>query len=453
MAAPFQFGKHILDFIAGKDLNSNEDEMLAKLADEQSIQTPPVEGPSFLTRFLQGDLPQPVEPDPIIDPQEGEDHLQQVLGAGKPDSGMFNLNIPTNTPDINQNLKDAERVRDDINLRNTISKAGKQIGQGLAGSNKAIDTSANKEAMEQSGNSIKDYMTRLSQADKDPKSPQSAAFRDFAKRFNVNIAGDFTADMGKTLLPMIFKSFEAEENRKLKSELMKDQLEAKNEAKEAKAEAQDSKDYMKLGEKLTGALQRGNTAFGRNANIYRSAQALEVLANSYKNQNELSSRQIAELAKGLDSMLSAGGATVSGTKSLIPDSATKDINSMIEYITNRRRGSGMKSFVEDIMDTVGREKANAMEQMQQTQKEILSGYSHLQKRNPNEFKDFLELKGIPSDIITLGQKGAVPSTPAMNVPKSGTVRVRRLKDGAMKTVEQSVADQLLSNPKEFERVQ
>ena len=59
-----------------------------------------------------------------------------------------------------------------------------------------------------------------------------------------------------------------------------------------------------------------------------------------KDFNDLDNRQVVEVARVLDRVLSGGQATISGSEHLTPDSARQWIAKKWEFITSKRQGAG-----------------------------------------------------------------------------------------------------------------
>jgi hypothetical protein len=241
-------------------------------------------------------------------------------------------------------------------------------------------------------------------------------------------------------------------------------LQNRQHAAEQKQEAQDA---AKLDNRFSSAnkliseeLASSRTSFGRSANIFRSAEALERLAQQVPDPNNLNGNQIREIAKNLDSMLSNGAGTVSGTDKLIPSTAAGDTMSMIQYITGLPKGKQQGAFVQQMMDTVKREKDLSRDQMTRAQGGLLGGYTDLADKDPDRWATMMQLHGLPVDLIqqkTKDQSQGKAPEPLPTVDRSagpdGLVTVRRKRDGKTKTLKAIDAQKYLARPQEFEQVQ
>ena len=195
-------------------------------------------------------------------------------------------------------------------------------------------------------------------------------------------------------LANMVSSFEAQQNR---LEIAKLRGAEKEESAKGKAEEKDIKRLDAANKTITSSLARNNTAFGRAANIIRSAEAIEQLVGIDEN---LDQRQIKELAASLDSMLTTGASTVSGRAGLVPASASGDIKKIEEYITGIPKGLGQQKFVERMMETVHREKELARTQIKRESKKMLSSYADLEKKQPEAWNTMIQAHGLDPSMFS-----------------------------------------------------
>lgn len=218
--------------------------------------------------------------------------------------------------------------------------------------------------------------------------------KDLASQVTPHMSSKQIEDLfGQNNLANMVSSFEAQQNR---LEIAKLRGSEKEESSKAKNEEKDIKRLDAANKMITASLGRNNTAFGRMANITRSAEAIEQLVHGNPN---LDSRQIKEVAASLDAMLTMGASTVSGRAGLVPKSATGDVNSIYEYITNIPQGLGQQKFVNRLMETVVREKELAKEQIKRESKKMLSSYADLQKKMPEAWNTMIQSQGLDPDMF------------------------------------------------------
>jgi len=209
------------------------------------------------------------------------------------------------------------------------------------------------------------------------------------------------------------------------SELIK--LEDKYTTQFLNQDAKHAKRASELNKALTEELAAPRTVFGKAASIKRSAEAIEVMANRFKNKNNLTKQEIYELAKSLDSMLAQGAATVAGTGKLIPEGLGADLNSIYGYMMNIPVGTDQAKFVKRMLSTVAAEKRKAMEQIKETKGKTLSGFLDVKMNTPDSWHQILRSQGLDDD------EDAAPSS---KKPMPGDIltlrdgrRVRVLADG------------------------
>lgn len=240
--------------------------------------------------------------------------------------------------------------------------------------------------------------------------------KDLAGQVTPNMSSKQIEDLfGQNNLANMVSSFEAQQNR---LEIAKLHGAQKEESNKAKAEEKDIKRLDAANKVITASLNRNNTAFGRMANITRSAEAIEQLVGNNPN---LDQRQIKELAASLDSMLTSGASTVSGRAGLVPKSAAGDVKAIQEYLSGIPQGLGQQAFVKRMMETVEREKQLAHEQIKRESKKMLSSYADLQKKMPEAWDTMIQAQGLdPSmfgDLETKEPKNAdkQEAAPKINV--------------------------------------
>jgi hypothetical protein len=237
--------------------------------------------------------------------------------------------------------------------------------------------------------------------------------KDLAGMVTPNMSSKQVEDIfGQNNLQNMVTAFEAQQNR---LELAKLKAGEKLAANREKLDAQDIKRLDSANKVITASLGRTNTAFGRMANILRSAEAIEQLAHGTTN---LDSRQIKEVAASLDSMLTMGASTVSGRAGLVPHSYAGDMAKIAEYITNVPKGTQQQAFIKKMLDTVTREKKLAEEQIKRESKKMLSSYADLQKKQPEAWNTMIQAQGLDPEMFTNLDK------PDKQDTKSKTVKMK-----------------------------
>lgn len=304
--------------------------------------------------------------------------------------------------------KDIVRGANENELTQNLLRSGNQIGNAIAGVPLAQSDNLYQANIADAKAIPQQYLDIKKQERDDVESPVSKEYQQMLSKYGVNLKA--SANDLEKLFPTIYKAKEAAiekvQDRKLKDdqfkqkwaeikELQNQRLDAKKGVQDAKLEKADTDRKDKMGKLIASEIASSRSAFGKGANIVRSAEAIEQLAGSV-NPNELDSRQIQEIARNLDAMLSSGASTISGTKKLVPSSAAGKLASLEEYISNIPKGQQQGEFVKRMLETVQREKDLAKRQVANTQKKLLAPYADLHKKDPDGFNFILQQNGLPN---------------------------------------------------------
>lgn len=243
-------------------------------------------------------------------------------------------------------------------------------------------------------------------------------YKDLASKIGDNMsAQQIHTLMGGLNIQNLMTQYESMQNR---LEVARTRQHEREEMFKGRMDEKDMKSLQTAGKLATAAINRNNTAFGRNANVLRAANAMEALTGQI-DYNNITPQQVVELAKNLDSMLTAGSATVSGVKDLLPRSAIGDANKIAGYIMNKPKGAGQGKFVKQIMETVTREKAVAQEQISQTQKQLFAPYMTTIRKHKEDFRQIADIEGLDPSVTAalLGEvPGAANGAPNLNTPEA-----------------------------------
>lgn len=317
---------------------------------------------------------------------------------------------------------------------------GDLIGSGIAKA-KPVNLDYFKQQAAYGETPMKEFEEKVANEKNDPGSSISKAMKQFIQeRYGMDIRGNpSAADLERISKPLASEALaqlrgayalmkekehaksvadqigkRGEESRKTESVKQggREKIAAVKGAKTADREVE--KDFMSLEKRLTSELASSRSAFGKAANINRSAEAIETLIKQMPNPNDLDVRQIQEIARNLDAMLTSGAATVTGTAKLVPKSYSGDAAKIAEYITSLPVGAGQGEFVKRMLDTVEREKQLATRQINQTHNKILSSYSHLADKSPDRYNEMLRSYG-----ITLNKKSDSKGKDGKQVVKKG----------------------------------
>lgn len=248
----------------------------------------------------------------------------------------------------------------------------------------------------QKANAVNDIKTKQQIDALDPNSTQSQTFRKLVESTMPRIAQAYgdnwdkvtAADQGSIL--DFGKMRETIDARKAQYQ-MQQQL---------RGDAQAEKKLIALKDDLDPNKARGgNMAF--NQKKVDQAERLEgLIKDSNGNINNLDSRQIEELAIGLNSMLSnSSSSAVSQVEALVPKTAMGNAQKLKEWLLNDPQGVNQVAFVKRMADTVEREKQIAGDQVKRAQVQRLSAHGNLARTNPDQYNQVLQAYGIdPKDI-------------------------------------------------------
>lgn len=153
--------------------------------------------------------------------------------------------------------------------------------------------------------------------------------------------------------------------------------------------------------------------------VFDRAERLETLASAFPDGN-LDSRQIEELAIGLNAMLSGSNVGAqSQVKALVPDTIRGNAMKFAEWLTNDPKGTKQQAFVSRMMGTITREKDAASDQIKRTQFQRIGRYQDLEKSAPDDFLNVIQHAGIEPDEYKEWKKSGFKPMSAVQGPESG----------------------------------
>lgn len=189
--------------------------------------------------------------------------------------------------------------------------------------------------------------------------------------------------------------------------VMKAQMESRLRAQEQYAINKIPERFNKLDRNLDPSAFRSG-AFGDSKKVFDRGERLRTLVDAtFEQPGGADSRQIAELAIGLQNMLSGGTGSTTEVMSLLPKSAVGNANKISEWISNNPTGAGQQKFVNRLRDTIYREMDITQAQMDRTRIQRLANFSDLKKIDEEKYNNTLESYGITPDKIDAYQKGGI----------------------------------------------
>jgi hypothetical protein len=320
-----------------------------------------------------------------------ESQLAALLSSGQKQESQYE--------DLLKRYKEAQLRQQEMQRNLTLAQAGEKIGSAIA-MVQPSDQSFYEQQMKIAGgitDQFKEEEAVRQEAEKnDPNSALSKQYQELVKSMGIPVKGNESAATLIKALPFIQQYQSQKENREarlLQAQIQREQIAA---GKQILADERINKGYVDMTKRIEADIASARSAFGRSANVIRAAGAIEVLASKFK-ADELSYQEIQELAKSLDGMLAQGAPTITGTQKLVPTSFIGDWQKIASYLLNIPKGAKQGEFVKRMLATVGREKEYAKNQILKTQTELLSGYEHLKKADPDRWDRTLNAFGIPTD--------------------------------------------------------
>ncbi len=186
-----------------------------------------------------------------------------------------------------------------------------------------------------------------------------------------------------------------------------------------KANQFNTKRFTQLGDALDPSKARAG-AFGTSKQVFDRAERLQTLASAYRDNN-LDSRQVEELAIGLNSMLSGSNVgAASQVEKLVPKSIMGDAQKLKEWIANDPKGTNQQEFVKRMLGSIDREKSTASDQIKRTQFERIARYGDLEKADADEFANVLQSAGVDPEEYRAFKKGGYKRASAVQGAEGGS---------------------------------
>jgi hypothetical protein len=328
-------------------------------------------------------------------------------------------------------LEEAQNRQNQLIGAGELGKAGALIGAGFAQVQPSKEALAGYDSqIAQAKDVVPQYLAQMEKQKNEPDSPLSQGMRQFMSSFGFNVTGDATADELMKLSPLAEKYYQqtqqelarkdnlAEKGREfdLRSQdlaLRRADLHGKDlDRQDAKLQAATTKRVDTLNKMITAEVASSRSAFGGAAKTLQAVDNVQALLNGETDLNNLDSRQVVEISRVLDRVLSNGSPTISGSEHLTPQAINDRVAKQLEFWTSKRHGANMGDFVASQAATLQREKDQATKQMQNTQRALLGSYSDI-KDDPR-VQSVLASHGIPEEIWDFskkpGDKGNSPNT-------------------------------------------
>lgn len=283
--------------------------------------------------------------------------------------------------------RDRERQRfimDKADFKNKQEMQGIDIEKGRLGlADTKEKNDPNSEASKLARMSTRDTLLRMGRKD------LAAGVKDGMSAEQIN--GLF----GTMSLSNMVTAYEAQQSR-LEAAKMR-----AHEASIRQAEKMDQKDVQRLDQAsklLDAPIARTNTTIGKLGGIISNAGRVRQLIAG-RTPDQVTNQQLYELARAVDSMVSQGASTISGTEHLLPRGWKSDYAKFDEKMKNKPVGAGQGAYVNQILHTIEREETEAKRQLGEAARGSLGSYMDLAKKHPESWKTMLMNKGLDPAYI------------------------------------------------------
>lgn len=375
-------------------------------------------------------------------PQASDDEILKSAVAMKQakDDGSFVKQMATQGVKEKYGLADRQAIVDQnkedasgINWQAGLAA----LGSGLRGGN-ALEAGMSVVNQQEAGrqNKLKEFDAQKAQylADRndaasqeklkresDPNSLESKQAQDLA------IAMGMKPDLAKGLTAARFKELGPLAEAKYK--IAQTALDRK-EARVAKSEQRNDKLsddlVIKMQKDLDPNQARGGNLAKNQAQMDQADRLKALYTESNGDIRNLDSRQIEELAIGMNKMLSGSSqGSSSQVEALVPKTARGNASKLKEWLLNDPQGTNQIEFVKRMAETVERERQVAGNQIKNAQVQRLSAYNKLKKADPERYKQVLNAYGIDdSDIDETGHYMPAKAQGQGPMAKAGPVRMK-----------------------------
>lgn len=384
---------------------------------------------------------------------EEESPPMQEPGVLPPEEPMAPVSVPPPMDRSSQVMESIRSRRPDIRIKGSTYQQPplrnnfqddplmKQFDEGLGDLNDFRHAKVGADFISNAGLA----MSQAAQGANDPK--QNVGLYDNMNKQNSELSRSVTGDMDRRS-----RIINAIENRKMREGVaaenrlgrtsMYDYRESNRDDNRKERHTRYVADrFDKMNKLITSEIASGKGVFGIAAKNKQSIENAEALLKGELDPNDLDSRQVYELAKVVDRVLSQGSPTVSGTSHLDIVTARRWLNQKMEKMSNERKGAQAGSFVTSISHTLEREKEMANKQIKSAQKKMLASFSDLESEDPDKWSEIMKEQGlIPFDgnpeIVDRNVPGATPKS-------TGMVKVQA-PDGSIRAVPENRLNEAIS---------
>lgn len=237
-----------------------------------------------------------------------------------------------------EQLKDAQRKAADARMVAEFGRAGELIGSGISGA-KPVAQEIFKEQIKGADKIVEDFEARGEKEKADPKSAISSQFREFVKRFGVNVPASMSAEAAAKIMPYAYqkfaakeaqtaRAFEAQENRKLREAIARESSAARAAASQEKSDELLSKQRTDKAVQLASKIQ--NDYFKEYNKVSDASRIIEENLKSPSPQGDIAT--VYSFVKILDpgSVVREGEIQFSQAARGIPEAVKGSINKYLK---------------------------------------------------------------------------------------------------------------------------
>jgi hypothetical protein len=368
------------------DTTGMDKSALASMMDRGPLKEP--EGKDSDNGPIMGNIDQRISPE-----QLGlSSGVGQNVGAIRSDGAIEKANRAMGgTIDVGEGpneqalMAQAQGTANNNMLSDQIGQAGNIIGNAFSRAPVQASNQLYQQDMAKQGQ-FPDQIAKLMQAGEDsPNSPSSKMFREYAKQFGFDLKGDVTASMGRQIMPMIFKQFEAkqqqqarhndimmrlnemQEQHRFHDAMMGNIAQSKSEAKTALDANKAESDTQK---QITQFKSRGLGKTASEGEYY--ADRAQGLLSQYPNLNKMPKEQQTAFMSEVMKLAKGGVAGREEMKNVLNPSIVNNLSSMagkfINQPTPAYAGAYLKQWApyvsalkQNSQETIGKETNNIIE--------------------------------------------------------------------------------------------
>lgn len=388
---PTEKEKPVLDYLSGE-------QDLGKVLNFGPYSNANLYGKALADQSRLMELKESVPTAPVLADETQEEPTDESEKEGLSDIEKFVQAQKGSTLNTVEKLKELQDKANQFRLFDIISQGTERIGRGISGAMSGIKVEAAempKYGTELAENFERQFDALTKKEADDPSSQYSTSIKSFAKPVleRMGVKPELIEGMSGTqihkILPQITDMYEA----KVRSDYMKGMVETKKEQKE---EIEANKRFAKMGNDIIAEKASSRSTFGTDSRTLAATQNIRALFEG-RDLNDLDNREVYEVAKSLDRVLSQTGATISGTEKLTPATARGFAAKAIEYVFNRRTGAGAESFLNQFEKNLNREEITAEKRIRGVQKRILAPYKDLMEKDPQKWNLIMQQTNLPNN--------------------------------------------------------